>query len=64
VARNQSAQFAPKKLTSGSIAQHLFQEIDGPVVKFLTKDTKTKETVLDEVPNIAGADGSIATLVS
>jgi hypothetical protein len=32
------------------IAQHRFQEIDGPVIKFLTKDTETKEEVLDELP--------------
>jgi len=31
------------------IAQHRFQEIDGPAVKFLTEDTKTKETALDEM---------------
>jgi hypothetical protein len=32
------------------IAQHRFQQINGPVIKFLTKDTDTKETVLDELP--------------
>lgn len=32
------------------IAQHRFVEIDGPTVKFRTKDTITKETVLDEFP--------------
>jgi hypothetical protein len=32
------------------IAQYRFQKIDGPVIKFLTKDTETKEIVLDELP--------------
>jgi hypothetical protein len=32
------------------IAQHRFQEISGSVIKFLSKDTETKETVVDELP--------------
>jgi hypothetical protein len=43
--------YAARYIRRPPIAQHRFQEIDGPVVKFLTKDTKTKETVLDEIPN-------------
>ena len=42
--------YAARYIRRPPIAQHRFQEIDGPVVKFLTKDTKTKETVLDEIP--------------
>jgi hypothetical protein len=38
--------------TSGDhpIAQHRFREIDGSTIKFVTKDTVTKEIVLDEFP--------------
>jgi hypothetical protein len=32
------------------IAQHRFQKTDGPIIKFLSKDTETKKTVLDELP--------------
>jgi hypothetical protein len=42
--------YAARHIRRPPIAQHRFQEIDGPVVKFLTKDTATKETVLDELP--------------
>jgi hypothetical protein len=42
--------YAARYIRRPPIAQHRFQEIDGPVVKFLTKDTATKETVLDELP--------------
>jgi len=42
--------YAARYIRRPPIAQHRFQEIDGPVVKFLTKDTKTKEMVLDEIP--------------
>ncbi|MBZ5508770.1 MAG: transposase [Acidobacteriia bacterium] len=42
--------YAARYIRRPLIAQHRFQEIDGPVVKFLTKDTATKETVLDEIP--------------
>ncbi|HEY2236429.1 MAG TPA: transposase [Candidatus Angelobacter sp.] len=41
--------YAARYIRRPPIAQHRFQEIDGPVVKFLTKDTKTNETVLDEL---------------
>jgi hypothetical protein len=42
--------YAARYIRRPPIAQHRFQEIDGLVVKFLTKDTATKETVLDELP--------------
>lgn len=42
--------YAARYIRRPPIAQHRFQEIDGPVVKFLTKDTATKDVVLDEVP--------------
>lgn len=42
--------YAARYIRRPPIAQHRFQEIDGPVVRFLTKDTATKETVLDELP--------------
>jgi hypothetical protein len=42
--------YAARYIRRPPIAQHRFQEIDGPTVKFWTKDTKTKETVLDELP--------------
>ena len=42
--------YAARYIRRPPIAQHRFQEIDGPTVKFLTKDTATKETVLDELP--------------
>jgi len=42
--------YAARYIRRPPIAQHRFQEINGPVVKFLTKDTHTKETVLDEIP--------------
>jgi hypothetical protein len=42
--------YAARYIRRPPIAQHRFQEIEGPVVKFLTKDTATKETVLDELP--------------
>jgi hypothetical protein len=32
------------------IAQHRFRDVDGPLVKFVTKDTAKKKTVLDEMP--------------
>jgi hypothetical protein len=41
--------YAARYIRRPPIAQHRFQEIDGPAVKFLTKDTATKETVLDEL---------------
>jgi hypothetical protein len=41
--------YAARYIRRPPIAQHRFQEIDGPVIKFLTKDTRTKEIVLDEV---------------
>lgn len=44
--------YAARYIRRPPIAQHRFQEIDGPVVKFLTKDTKTNETVLDEIIRI------------
>jgi hypothetical protein len=42
--------YAARYIRRPPIAQHRFQEIDGPVVKFLTKDTATKDVVLDELP--------------
>jgi hypothetical protein len=42
--------YAARYIRRPPIAQHRFQEIDGPTVKFWTKDTKTTETVLDELP--------------
>jgi len=42
--------YAARYIRRPPIAQHRFQETDGPKVKFLTKDTATKETVLDELP--------------
>ena len=42
--------YAARYIRRPPIAQHRFQEISGPLVKFLTKDTATKETVLDELP--------------
>jgi hypothetical protein len=41
--------YAARYIRRPPIAQHRFQEINGPVVKFWTKDTKTKEIVLDEL---------------
>jgi len=41
--------YAARYIRRPPVAQHRFQEIR-PVVKFWTKDTTTKETVLDEVP--------------
>jgi hypothetical protein len=41
--------YAARYIRRPPIAQHRFQET-GPVVKFWTKDTATKETVLDELP--------------
>jgi len=41
--------YAARYIRRPPIAQHRFQEIR-PVVKFWTKDTATKETVLDELP--------------
>jgi putative transposase len=41
--------YAARYIRRPPIAQHRFQGIVGPVVKFLTKDTATKETVLDEL---------------
>ncbi|HKV91256.1 MAG TPA: transposase [Candidatus Angelobacter sp.] len=41
--------YAARYIRRPPIAQHRFQEIT-PVVKFWTKDTATKETVLDELP--------------
>jgi hypothetical protein len=41
--------YAARYIRRPPIAQHRFVEI-GPTVKFLTKDTITKETVLDEFP--------------
>ena len=41
--------YAARYIRRPPIAQHRFQEIDGPTVKFLAKDTATQETVLDEL---------------
>jgi hypothetical protein len=41
--------YAARYIRRPPVAQHRFQEIR-PVVKFWTKDTATKETVLDELP--------------
>ena len=41
--------YAARYIRRPPVAQHRFQEIR-PVVKFWTKDTTTKETVLDELP--------------
>jgi hypothetical protein len=42
--------YAARYIRRPPIAQHRFQKIDGPVIKFLTEDTETRETVLDELP--------------
>jgi hypothetical protein len=42
--------YAARYIRRPPIAQHRFREIDGPTIKFVTKDTVTKETVLDEIP--------------
>jgi hypothetical protein len=42
--------YAARYIRRPPIAQHRFRQIDGPTVKFVTKDTATKETVLDEIP--------------
>src|SRR6185437_4705734 len=42
--------YAARYIRRPPIAQYRFQEIGGHVIKFLTKDTVTKETVLDELP--------------
>jgi hypothetical protein len=42
--------YAARYIRRPPIAQHRLQEIDGALVKFLTKDTKSKETVLDAIP--------------
>jgi len=41
--------YAARYIRRPPIAQHRLQEIDGPTIKFLTKDTQTKEIVLDEL---------------
>lgn len=50
VSKTQLLGYAARYVRRPPIAQHRFQEIDGPLVKFLTKDTKTKEIVLDVLP--------------
>ena len=42
--------YAARYIRRPPIAQHRFREIDGLRVRFLTKDTATKATVLDEIP--------------
>ena len=42
--------YAARYIRRPPIAQHRFHEIDGAVVKFWTKDTKLKKTVLDVLP--------------
>ena len=41
--------YAARYVRRPPIAQHRFREIDGPLVKFLTKDTRSKELVLDVI---------------
>jgi putative transposase len=50
MSKNHFLAYAARYIRRPPIAQHRFQEIDRLVVKFLTKDTATKETVLDELP--------------
>lgn len=50
VSKAQFLGYAARYIRRPPIAQHRFQEIDGPFVKFLTQDTKTKATVLDAIP--------------
>jgi hypothetical protein len=50
VSKKQFLGYAARYVRRPPIAQHRFQEIDGPLVKFLTKDTKSKEVVLDVIP--------------
>jgi hypothetical protein len=42
--------YAARYIRRPPIAEHRFREIDGPVVKFVTKDTATKQVVLDQIP--------------
>lgn len=42
--------YAARYIRRPPIAQHRFREIDGLWVKFLTKDTARKTTMLDEIP--------------
>lgn len=42
--------YAARYIRRPPIAQHRFRKIDGSIVTFVTKDTVTGETVLDEVP--------------
>jgi Putative transposase/Transposase zinc-binding domain len=42
--------YAARYIRRPPIAQHRFRKIDGSTVTFVTKDTATGETVLDEVP--------------
>jgi hypothetical protein len=42
--------YAARYIRRPPIAQHRFREIDGLQVKFVTKDTATKSTMLDEIP--------------
>src|SRR5262249_5297091 len=48
--KNHFLQYAARYIRRPPIAQNRFKEIDGFVVKFCTKDTKLKETVLDVLP--------------
>lgn len=42
--------YAARYIRRPPIAQHRFREVSGALIKFVTKDTMTKETMLDEVP--------------
>jgi hypothetical protein len=42
--------YAARYIRRPPIAQHRFREIDGSTIKFVTKDTATKEIVLDQIP--------------
>lgn len=48
--RNHFLGYAARYIRRPPIAQHRFHEIDDSVVKFWTKDTKLKRTVLDVLP--------------
>jgi hypothetical protein len=43
--------YAARYIRRPPIAQNRFREIEGSTVKFVTKDTATKEIVLDEIPS-------------
>jgi Putative transposase len=45
--------YAARYIRRPPIAQRRFADIEGPVVKFWTKDTQSKKTVLDELPKKA-----------